>query len=182
MLRSLIDDTVAVIPQARILSVASGHARELSGSLVTSPLFDGEFVALDQDALSCDEVSKSFAAHRVRVINTGVVEFLRDTTTNHGEFDLIYSAGLYDYLSDILARRLTKQLYRMLKPGGRLLIANFVPETKSRAYMEIFMDWHLIYRTEEEMLALAQSTGATAVRTFLDPHRNVAYAELTKPL
>ncbi len=180
LLRSLIDDTVATVPQARILSVAAGHARELDGSLVTNAAFDGEFVALDQDPLSCAEIERANQGRRVRTINLGVIDLLRRRDLDLGTFDLIYSAGLFDYLSDSLSRRLVKHLLRLLRPGGRLLIANFVPTTKDRGYMEIFMDWNLIYRNEAQMVALAQEAGATVLRSFLDPHRNVVYVEISR--
>jgi extracellular factor (EF) 3-hydroxypalmitic acid methyl ester biosynthesis protein len=180
LLRSLIDDTVSSTPHARLLSVASGHARELDGSLVGSPVFDGEFVALDQDQLSCEEVARSQVGNRVRTLNMGVIDLLKGGAESLGSFDLIYSAGLYDYLSDVLARRLTKRLLHMLRPGGRLLIGNFVPDTTARAYMEIFMDWNLIFRSEADMQELARHAGATQLRSFLDPHRNVVYVEITK--
>ncbi len=183
LLRSLIDDTVVRCERPRMLSVAAGHCRELQGSLVDSALFDGEFVALDQDALSCEEIARCHAVPAVRVVNQGVRDLAGGPdgsvlAQQLGGFDLVYSAGLYDYLPDALARRLTKRLLSMLRPHGRLLIANFVPGGSGRAYMELFMDWTLVLRTEAQMQALAQAAGAAHVSTFLDPQRNVAYAEL----
>lgn len=180
LLRSLIDDVVSSTPEARVLSIASGHARELEGSLVMTPVFDGEFVAIDQDPLSCAEVERSQAGNHVRAMQMNVIEFLKSDRQRFGEFDLIYSAGLFDYLSDGLARRLTRRMLQMLRPGGRLLIANFVPDTAARAYMEIFMDWNLIFRSESEICNLVQAAGATQLRSFLDPHRNVVYVEMTR--
>ncbi len=179
LLRSLIDDTVVLHEKPRMLSVASGHCRELQGSLATHPAFAGEFVALDQDPLSCAEVQACHAGGRVTVVNQGVRELASGPLGEQlGQFDLIYSAGLYDYLPDGLARRLTRRLLQMLRPGGRLLIANFVPGGSGRGYMELFMDWTLILRNEAAMQALAQAAGAAASTTFHDPHRNVVYAEL----
>jgi SAM-dependent methyltransferase len=183
LLRSLIDDTVVRCEQPRLLSVAAGHCRELQGSLVEHALFGGEFVALDQDALSCEEIARCHPAPAVRVVNQGVRELAGGPdgsvlAQQLGRFDLIYSAGLYDYLPDALARRLTRRLLAMLRPGGRLLIGNFVPGSSGRGYMELFMDWALVLRTEAQMRALAEAAGAAHVATFLDPQRNVAYAEL----
>ena len=179
LLKSLIDDTVVSHEAPRLLSVASGHCRELEGSLAESAHFQGEFVALDQDALSCAEVARVHAAHRVTVVNQGVRELasghLGDTL---GHFDLIYSAGLYDYLPDGLARHLTRRLLAMLRPGGRLLVANFVPGGSGRGYMELFMDWTLVLRNEAAMRTLADSVGAGSAVTFHDPHRNVVYMEM----
>jgi extracellular factor (EF) 3-hydroxypalmitic acid methyl ester biosynthesis protein len=64
-----------------------------------------------------------------------------------------------------------------VRPDGRLLIANFVPDGYSRAYMELFMDWHLIVRGDAEMAALARHAGAGDVRVFRDPHDNVVYSQ-----
>lgn len=183
LLRSLIDDTVVRHERPRMLSVAAGHCRELQGSLVEFPDFAGEFVALDQDPHACREIAHGHAGHPVRVVNQGVRELagsqqgsvLADAL---GRFDLIYSAGLYDYLPDALARRLTRRLLTMLRPGGRALIANFVPGGSGRGYMELFMDWALVLRTEAQMRDLAQAAGAAHVNTFADPQRNVVYAEL----
>lgn len=181
LLKSLIDDTVVTREAGRMLSVASGHARELEGSLVANALFQGEVVALDQDALSCAEVARVHGGAPVRVVNAGVRELLGGgLAASLGHFDLIYSAGLYDYLPDALARRLTGQLLQMLRPGGRLLVANFVPGGSGRGYMELFMDWTLVLRNEAALRALALAAGAAQVHSFHDPHRNVVYAELLR--
>lgn len=181
LLRSLIDDVIATVAGGRILSVASGHCRELIGSGVQSPCFDGEFVALDQDAESCELVAREQQAHHVRVINRGVRDLMSGAAGELGRFDLVYSAGLYDYLPDALARRLTQRLLALVAPGGRLLIANFMPGGSGRGYQELFMDWTLIVRDAAEMDALARAAGAEQVHTFVDPHRNVVYAELQAP-
>jgi extracellular factor (EF) 3-hydroxypalmitic acid methyl ester biosynthesis protein len=179
LLKSLIDDTVVTQETGRMLSVASGHCRELEGSLVQSPHFLGEFVAFDQDPESCAEVQRVHAQSRVKVVNQGVRDLLSGPTAAAlGSFDLIYSAGLYDYLPDGLARRLTARLLQMLRPGGRLLIGNFVPTGSGRAYMELFMDWELVLRNEAAMVALAQAAGASTVSSFHDPHRNVVYIDM----
>ena len=181
LLKSLVDDTVVTRDAGRILSVASGHARELEGSLVGSSFFGGEVVALDQDPLSCEEVARVHAGGRVRVVCQGVRELLGNPPAQElGSFDLVYSAGLYDYLPDALARRLTARLLQMLRPDGRLLIANFVPGGSGRGYMELFMDWTLVLRDEAAMRTLALAAGARQVHSFLDPHRNVVYAELLR--
>lgn len=179
LLRSCIDDVVSAISGGRILSVASGHCRELEGSLVASAAFNGEFVALDQDPLSCAEVAASTEGQRVRVVEQGVRELVSRSGSTLGRFDLIYSAGLYDYLPDALARRLTERLLSMLTPGGRLLLANFVPTGSGRGYMELFMDWRLIVRNEAALRELCSAAGATDIASFHDPHRNVVYAEMT---
>src|SRR5204863_4504650 len=123
---SYINDSIARQPSCRILSVASGHCREIQDSLLFEEEFDCEFVALDQDTESMAAVARDFAHPRLRVLIERVktVVFGR---LDIGEFDFIYSAGLFDYLPDATAALLTSRLYSMLKPGGRLLVANFLP-------------------------------------------------------
>jgi hypothetical protein len=69
-------------------------------------------------------------------------------------FDLVYAAGILDYLPDALARGLCAALRGLLRPGGELLVANFLPGSKSTGYMEAFLDWWLLYRTPEALLSL----------------------------
>jgi extracellular factor (EF) 3-hydroxypalmitic acid methyl ester biosynthesis protein len=179
LLNTMIDDTVTLKPNYQILSVASGHCRELEKSLVLSNRFNGKFVALDQDEESCKAVKAEYAAQaddKIEVVNVSVRALLgQDNPLQERRFDFIYSAGLYDYLNERAALALTTALRSMLKPGGKLLIANFVPESESRGYAAAFMDWQLIYRTPAE-LAATFGEEAVKVRTQLDPHRNVVYA------
>ena len=72
-------------------------------------------------------------------------------------FDLIYSAGLYDYLREGGAARLTRNLFDLLKPGGSLIIGNFSLRNPLhlRFPMEYLYDWVLIHRDEKAMARLA---------------------------
>ncbi len=89
------------------------------------------------------------------MLHQGVRDLLARGGDELGRFDLIYSAGLYDYLSEPIARRLTQRLLGMLRSKGRLLIANFLPGGSGRGYQELFMDWPLIVRDAAELQALA---------------------------
>jgi cyclopropane fatty-acyl-phospholipid synthase-like methyltransferase len=66
----------------------------------------------------------------VQSLNKSVRELLRDRTFE-GRFDLIYSAGLYDYLEKKVATKLTDRLFELLAPGGYLLLTNFLPSIRS---------------------------------------------------
>lgn len=79
-------------------------------------------------------------------------------------FDLIYSMGLYDYIQQKLARAITAALWRMLGPGGRLLIGNLVRVPDSSWMMEYGTEWNLIYRNRAEMLDLAADLDPRPVR------------------
>jgi extracellular factor (EF) 3-hydroxypalmitic acid methyl ester biosynthesis protein len=182
-LQSVIDETIFQCHDYQILSIASGHCREIEDSLVLNHRFSGRFVAFDQDAESCEFVNTAHSAAtsgRVEVVNKSVRALLWERLPVHSQkFHLIYSAGLYDYLNEPTAAALTEVLKAMLNPGGRLVIANFLPESSSRGYAEAFMDWRLIYRTPEQLAALF-GENVSSVKTQIDPHGNVVYASLQK--
>lgn len=178
-LAQLIDEVAQTHPQPHILSVACGHLREIEHSKAFAAGQLGSVTALDQDPHSLETVRR-LAEQGVHAVQASVNTLV--TTHEHGPFDLIYSAGLYDYLPDDFARILTRRLFDRLKPGGTLLYANFVPENYGRGYMEAFMDWHLIVRTPEETLALSDPLEAKLAsrRAYMDPYENVAYVVITK--
>lgn len=180
LLQSYINDSIVRQQGCRILSVASGHCRELEGSLFFENAFEGEFIALDQDPESAAVVRRDYAHPRLQV-STECVKALARGKLDRGQFDFIYSAGLYDYLPDAIASLLTARLVSMLKPGGRLLIANFLQSSYGRGYLEAFMDWHLNYRSEYDLRSLFPEPLHSLVKISTDPHENVAYAVVTRP-
>ena len=100
-----------------------------------------------------------------------------------GHFDFVYSAGLFDYLDERLARKLTAQMFKMLRPGGSLMLTNFLPTVVDAGYMETFMGWELLYRDLEELWAFAQDIPSDAIaehRTYKDSMRSIGYLEVIK--
>ncbi len=78
-------------------------------------------------------------------------------TKDYGEFDFIYSLGLFDYLKEQYAVNLVNKMWGGLKSGGSILIANLNNNAANIAYCEAIMDWWMIQRSEEELSALADS-------------------------
>jgi hypothetical protein len=71
----------------------------------------------------------------------------------------------------------------MLKPGGMLLFANFAAGIPDGSYMECFMDWRLIFRTESEMESIAGTLPQSEVahkEIFRGKNRNVIYCKCLK--
>lgn len=176
LLNAYINDTVSLHRPFRILSVASGHCRELVDTLALNDAFEGEFVALDADPLSCAEVARSYPSQKIIPIHANIKDLLTGQIEVGEKFDLIYSAGLFDYLAAPIAKKLIRTLIKKLSPTGRLLVANFVPASYGRGYMECFMDWQLIYRTTEQLRELFPVDAQSKLALTLDPHTNVAYA------
>ena len=163
-LADLIDKIASESDDAKVLAVDSGHLREaeLSKAVQTGAL--SRFVALDADAQSIAEVEARYSKLGVETVHASVRHLL-SRKYQPGQFDLVFASGLYDYLSENVAQALTVRLFELTAPGGTLLIPNFAPCVSDRAYMECFMDWHLIYRDEYEMNKLLAHIDGSAIES-----------------
>lgn len=175
-------DRVAQRPEARVLAVAAGHLREveLSHALLTGRI--REFVAFDQDEASLAVVARDYAHMGIRTM-PGSVRQILNGKAELGQYDFVYAAGLFDYLNAPVAAALTGHLFAMTRPGGLMLIPNFLTGIRDAGYMEAFMDWHLIYRNQADMMALAAALPRSSVadcRVFDDRDDAITYLLVSK--
>ena len=178
----IIDEVAGTLSGAHIFSVAAGHAREAGASRALAEGRLGRLLTLDHDPVSLQVIQQDLAPLGVETLCASVVDLVHGPI-HVGEFDLIYSMGLYDYLRHGIAERLTRALFDRLRPGGRLLLANFQPEAEGAGYMEAFMDWWLIYRTSDDLMALTEKIPAASLRsarTIHDRYHTVITLELIK--
>jgi extracellular factor (EF) 3-hydroxypalmitic acid methyl ester biosynthesis protein len=185
--RDILAETIDTIAAAsnhpiQILSVACGHLREAQKSQAVRYHQIGKFYALDRDPLSIEAIDRELIGYDIQTIENSVTALVRKNITFEN-LDFVYAAGLYDYLSQPFATCLTKIMFDMLRSGGRLLLANFVPDHLEVGYMETFMQWNLIYRTEAELEAVAIDIPPTEIaskRTFFEQEGNIVFLELVK--
>jgi len=182
ILATLIDRVAAERPAARMLSIACGHLREAQKSEAVRNGAIAELVALDQDRESLGLIAREQRGHNVTPVHATIRRFLAGGSS-FGTFDLVYAAGLYDYLEEPIAQVLTAAMFRALRPGGTLLVGNFAPNLIDIGYMEAVMDWKLIYRTETEAARFAARIPASEIaeqQTFRDQPGNVVYLTLRR--
>jgi len=182
ILAGAIDETASQFAAPRILSVACGHLREAEQSKALQQGRIGQFIALDQDPQSLAEVERAYGHLGVQTACQSVRSILTEKTS-FANIHLAYAAGLYDYLSDRAAARLTQLLFDMLAPGGRLLVANFAPCLADIGYIETYMAWRLLYREPEQMTALGHDIASAkwqSHRLFWDEHESIIFLEITK--
>jgi hypothetical protein len=97
--------------------------------------------------------------------------------------DVIYSLGLFDYLSHRRARALAHDLYAQLAPGGKLIIANVKQGRETCQWpLEFVTDWSLIYRTEDDMRAMYEDLDIRNVEVIEDSTKCVYMIVGDKPL
>ena len=182
LVAAVIDEVCTQVDRPQVLSVACGHLREatLCRSVIANQA--GRFIALDQDKLSLETVEQSVSGHGVVTVCSSIKALFRGDVARE-RFDLIYSTGLYDYLDDRIAQKLTLRLFDMLNPGGRLLIANFLPDIWGAGYMESFMDWKLIYRTPEQLGSLISTIAPSdleALRLYTEKNQNIVFLDVMR--
>ena len=169
----------------RVLSVACGHAKELEGCASLRNGHIAQVLAIDQDQSSLDVLSKRFTNLPMTTQQLSVRDILsaRNISSLLGKFDFIYSTGLYDYLDQRAATRLTASLFDCLMPNGELFIANFHKDNHGSAFMEAFMDWWLIYRNNDELKAVIDDIDADdikGVNQFVDLLGNITYLQVAR--
>jgi extracellular factor (EF) 3-hydroxypalmitic acid methyl ester biosynthesis protein len=155
-------DQVARRKTARVLAVAAGHLREVEISRAMQSGKVQEFVAFDQDESSLAVIARDYAHLGVQTM-PGSVRQILSGKAKLGQYDFVYAAGLFDYLSGPVASALTRRMFEMTRPGGLMLIPNFLAGAADTGYMEAFMDWRLIYRNHSDMMALAATLPRSAV-------------------
>lgn len=139
-----------------LLNVASGPARDLFELYqVTDPeMLQTTCVDIDSDAISfASNLCRPFE-NQVRFCQKNILRF-----SSAEKYDVIWSAGLFDYFEDRIFILAMKRLLTFLKPGGEILIGNFSENNPSRGYMEIFGEWFLIHRSPAELTRLSIEAG-----------------------
>jgi SAM-dependent methyltransferase len=181
VIAELIDRVCIERPRARVLSIASGHVRELLFSHAVRAGVVEEVVAFDQDPRSLAEAEAATRSAALKTMQGSIVRLIAGRYDLSG-FDLVYTAGLFDYVDERAGKRLVKTMFDMLRPGGRLLVGNFLNGIEDIGYMESFMGWNLVFRAREQIVSLADGieSGIGAMRYFEESERNIGFLLLTK--
>lgn len=168
----LIEETSRMTQQGgiiKILSIGCGPAKEVQDFLAQDDQSEmAEFTLLDFD----DEVLSYTGAlldrikegkgrtTSIQMIKKSVQQLIREMSKTNGEwngttYDFIYCAGLFDYLSDRICKRLMNIFYSLLTPGGLLVATNVDASNPIRSMMELILEWHLVYRNAKQLESLA---------------------------
>jgi extracellular factor (EF) 3-hydroxypalmitic acid methyl ester biosynthesis protein len=179
----------------RVMNVGCGPAQEIQAFLRDHPCSDqAEFTLIDFDAETLDHVGRVLTdckrrygrSTRVQLLKRSVQKMLKQAAKAavgeaREQYDFAYCAGLFDYLPDSICRSLIGYFYDLLAPGGLLLVTN-VDTHSSRNEMEYFLEWHLIYRGTQAMLALVPpQVQAGDLSVIREPTGVNIFLEIRKP-
>ena len=153
-------DAVGRCGEVTVLNVASGPCRDVLELFEGCPRLPVNVHCVEQDIRAIDYAQALCQHHLERI------EFVQRNAFRMKlprKYDLIWSAGLFDYLPPIPFVRLLRKLASAIRPGGELVVGNFAASNPSRAYMEL-IGWSLHHRSSSELLNLAEQAGLSMAK------------------
>lgn len=152
---------------ARILSIGCGPAMEVQKFMARKSFIEHmQFTLMDfnQETLNytrgvLGQVRNHHSSDMtVDFVKKSVDRILRDgsrrSTTGCEGYDFVYCAGLFDYLANPICQRLMEIMYEWVNPKGLLVATNVSTANPRKPTMDYIMDWHLIYRSAQDLSLL----------------------------
>ncbi|MBX7158101.1 MAG: class I SAM-dependent methyltransferase [Verrucomicrobiae bacterium] len=182
----------------KILNLGCGPAQEIQNFLQAYDLSDlAHFTLIDfnDETLAYTEqkiknACKQFKRQaEFRFVKKSVHQILKECGKSNEilmpeDYDLVYCAGLFDYLSDRVCQRLVEVFYQLVRPGGLVVVTNVDIQNPQKNMMEYVLEWHLIYRNSENLQYLVPKAvdknfwsvkaDETKVNIFLELRKNLS--------
>ncbi|MEQ8823182.1 MAG: class I SAM-dependent methyltransferase [Filomicrobium sp.] len=174
-----------------ILNIGCGPAIELIRFIKNSPNCEScRFTLIDFNAETIEYARNAIETAMRDVSRRPQVEFkqlsvhslLKQSSSDaadkdQADYDFVYCAGLFDYLSDRVCQRLLELFCKWTKPGGNVIATNVHPDNPTRWIMEHVIEWHLIHRTMEDLAQL--SPAEHPKRVFDDTTRMNVFVDIS---
>ena len=138
-----------------ILNLASGPGRDMYEAMRALGPAGLSIDCVEQDHRAIDhakDLCRDFLSC-MKFIHKNVFRFMTDK-----KYQLIWSAGLFDYFNDNVFRRIISRLIPLLTPQGKIVIGNFANSNPNKGYMDL-CHWNLFHRSKEHLRQLAQECG-----------------------
>jgi extracellular factor (EF) 3-hydroxypalmitic acid methyl ester biosynthesis protein len=195
MLSKAAEDAAAANRKVRVLNVGCGPVQELQLFFANHK----EASRFSFDLLDFNAETLAYAKQQIEAITDTqddppkvsyilktVQELLRqaiELPENPKTYDIIYCAGLFDYLSDRVCTKLVRLFYQWCEPGGRVIVTNVHSSNPVKGLMEHVMEWHLVLRDEADMERLAPDLGADLgpLNIYTDETGINVFLEIDKP-
>ena len=166
--QKLVEETLRVSGERRMhaFNLGCGPAWEIQKFLTERYFCDrAQFTLLDFNEETLLHTRETLQDIKIKLGRATPIEFVKKSVQqvikdggranlNAPQYDMVYCAGLFDYLSDQVCLRLMNICYEMVRPGGLLLATNVDVSNPLRNGMEHLLDWHLIYRTSRQARTL----------------------------
>jgi len=173
--KSFFIDTVAALchknPAPSILDIACGPCRDVAEALdkAGTAAKNASFHCIDMDSRAISYAQTVVDSSKASQICWQATDAFRFRTRK--KYELVWSAGLFDYLNDRLAAALLRKMWDATSEGGEVIVGNFHISNPDRPWMEWCGDWHLIHRDEEDMRGICHRAGVStdSIRFHYEP-------------
>jgi extracellular factor (EF) 3-hydroxypalmitic acid methyl ester biosynthesis protein len=151
--------------QKRILILGSGPATDVHEFLRDNPDSNVHFdlVDFDQNAIDFAKSQNREFEDRINYFKINVLRF-----KPYQWYDLIWSAGLFDYFKDKHFVYMVGKYYKYLTEGGEFIIGNFSNSNPTRRLMEVLSDWYLVHRSKLDLVRMALEANAPEEQVEVD--------------
>lgn len=151
---------------AKVLVLGSGPASDVYEFLsdhAGGNNMNIELIDFDQSAIDFSmEKNKKFNGQ----ITYNKINALR--FNSYKLYDLIWSAGLFDYFKDKHFTFLIRKYFNCLTDDGEMVISNFSTRNPTKRLMEVLSDWYLNLRTESDLFRIASEAGVDKELVSID--------------
>lgn len=148
----------------RLLNVASGPSRDLFELFEEKGIDNLKIDCIESDPKAIEYAQELCWKHlqSISFKRSNIFKFNTEI-----KYDLIWSAGLFDYFNDEHFVKLLRKLISCTTKKYEIIIGNFAPENPSRSCMEILLDWHLYHRDEAKLINLAIEAGCSREQLYV---------------
>ncbi len=135
-----------------VLILGSGPATDVNEYLQNNPQSKIKFDLVDFDQNAIDFAKKQNEPFKdsIKYFKINVLRY-----KPYQWYDLIWSAGLFDYFKDKHFVYMINKYYKYLADGGEFIIGNFSHSNPTRRLMEVLSDWYLVHRSKNDLVRMA---------------------------
>ena len=175
--RNILQALIAKHPEesVAILDIACGPCRELSDLGRNFSDAHHVFHGLDYDQEALDyakrkAIEAGVSEKNITFTKQNVLKMISSdrNVATFGQFDLIYSVGLYDYLPDDILVRVLVGTLAMLNDKGQYVVAFKDSRRYDKTEYQWHVDWHFFQRTEEDCRRLLEQANAKIIQMERD--------------
>ncbi len=151
--------------EKRVLILGSGPATDVNEYLKNNPNSRIKFdlVDFDQNAIDFAKAQNEPFQELINYYKINVLRF-----KPYHWYDLIWSAGLFDYFKDKHFVYMVNKYYKYLTEGGEFIIGNFSHSNPTRRLMEVLSDWYLVHRSKNDLVRMALEAEACEDQVEVD--------------
>lgn len=139
--------------RAKVLILGSGPATDVHEFLTKY----ADCKSMSFDLIDFDQSAIDFSREKNKMFN-GRISYHRINALRFNSYklyDLIWSAGLFDYFKDKHFTFLIRKYINCLSEEGEMVISNFSTKNPTKRLMEVLSDWYLYLRTESDLFRVS---------------------------